>query len=138
MDMSSSNGRLLGEGMVKRRKRRIPSGGKKIMDGTPNKTIPKTKPIIDGVPSKTIPSTPRIMDGTPSKTTGTGVTNLTSTVQTGGKPTAMPDRPRRPRPTNPDLMKANPNGGSTFQSAMTVGRELSGMAQTMKKKQPKF
>jgi len=111
MDMSSSNGRLLGENILKRRKRRSPNGGKRIMDGTPNKVVPKKPAILDGAPSKTVPAKP--------------ATQLTSTLQAGSG---------KPKPAKADLAKANPNGGSTLDSAMTVGKALNGMASNMKKR----
>jgi hypothetical protein len=86
----------------------------RILDGTPSKTTPSKPRIMDGTPNKTVPSKPRVLDGTPSKT-----------IPSGSKPVkvpgaAMPDRPRRRKPVNPNdpnLQKMNPTGA--LNSTMT-------------------
>jgi hypothetical protein len=153
MVMSSDNGRLVGENVFKRKKRKttampdsptrkkIPTGAKKAtptvaIPDAPRKPIPAgatkvtTPRVLDGAPSKTIPAKPRILDGAPSKTMPSSLTsNLTSTTVGGGAP-----KQRKPRPQNPDLLKGGMNGASTLTSALTVGKQLNGMASTMKQK----
>lgn len=115
----------------------VPTGAKKVtptvgIPDVPRKPIPAgatkvtTPTRLDGTPSKTMPAKPRILDGTPSKTIPS---SLTATAVGGGAP-----RQRKPRAQSPDLMKSNPNGGSTLSSAMTVGKELTGMASIMRNK----
>jgi hypothetical protein len=157
MVMSSDSGRLVGENVFKRKKRKttgmpdsptkkkIPTGAKKatptvaipdaprkpIPSGATKVTTPSTPRILDGAPSKTMPAKPRILDGAPSKTTSSGTANLPSTAVSGGAP-----KQRKPRPQNPDLLKGGMNGVSTLTSALTVGKQLNGMANAMKQKKP--
>jgi len=107
-------------GKIEPRRKPIPVGAKPVtptvgIPDAPKKAIPTgatpvtpTKPrILDGTPSKTIPSKPRVLDGVPNKTIPSG----SKPVQTPGA--AMPDRPRRRKPVNPNdpnLQKMNPTG----------------------------
>jgi hypothetical protein len=92
----------------------IPDAPKKAIPTGATPVKPSKPRILDGTPSKTIPSKPRVLDGTPSKTIPLG----SKPVQTPGA--AMPDRPRRRKPVNPNdpnLQKMNPT--SALNSNMT-------------------
>jgi hypothetical protein len=162
--MSSDSGRLVGENVFKRKKRKttampdsptrkkIPTGAKKAtptmaIPDAPKKAIPTgAKPTgtyaISDAPKKAIPTgaTPvkpmtGKIDPRPNKPIPSGATNMMAADEATAKASGKVKQ-RRPRPQNPDLLKGGMNGVSTLTSALTVGKQLNGMANAMKQKKP--